>query len=307
MCGAGGWRLAADAAVGAAAGRHRPAVQLVERGLEGVHSQHVPAAAGERGRCAGAFSWRSADGVEQRQVRRAQHDHRDGELQRPVERVLDAVLQCVAVPDGARRGARQGPPAGRHSGHARSGTSSACRRSAPVTGRCARFSRARATATRSTPSWRPIRCTPPPPATARRSTRRWPTTRRSPRSPRTAKRRFSSAIRRCRRLPTRAPRRRGDELLQHLGISATPYNANGLGTLNFYRRAQSGNFKLWGASGADGDSHLEHLRYIGEFFKELPLAKEIPEPSTLLLAVGRRRMSAVVEPPPLRSVYPRDR
>ncbi len=76
----------------------------------------------------------------------------------------------------------------------------------------------------------------------------------------------------------------GNELLQHLGLSATPYNANGLGTLNFYRRAQSGNFKLWGASGIDGDAHLEHLRYIGEFLKELPLAKHIPEPSTLLLA-----------------------
>lgn len=72
----------------------------------------------------------------------------------------------------------------------------------------------------------------------------------------------------------------GDELMQHLGVSASAYNVNGLGTLNFYRRAQSGNFKLWGALGTDGDSHLEHLRYIGEFYKQLPLAKEIPE-STL--------------------------
>ena len=75
-------------------------------------------------------------------------------------------------------------------------------------------------------------------------------------------------------------RRRGNELLQHLGITATTANTNGLGTLHFYRRAQSGNFKLWGASGSDGDAHLEHLRYIGEFFEELPLAKQIPEPST---------------------------
>jgi hypothetical protein len=92
----------------------------------------------------------------------------------------------------------------------------------------------------------------------------------------------------------------GDELLQHLGLTATPANANGLGTLHFYRRAESGNFKLWGASGADGDAHLEHLRYIGEFFKELPLAKQIPEPSSLGLAslaflsltLRRRRLSA---------------
>jgi hypothetical protein len=92
----------------------------------------------------------------------------------------------------------------------------------------------------------------------------------------------------------------GDELLQHLGLTATPANANGLGTLHFYRRAESGNFKLWGASGADGDAHLEHLRYIGEFFKQLPLAKQIPEPSSLglaalaflTLAMRRRRLSS---------------
>ncbi len=75
----------------------------------------------------------------------------------------------------------------------------------------------------------------------------------------------------------------GDELLQTLGVTATTYNANGLGTLNFYRQAHIGNFHLWGALGTDGDSHLEHLRYIGEFLEELPLAKQTPEPSTLAL------------------------
>ncbi len=65
----------------------------------------------------------------------------------------------------------------------------------------------------------------------------------------------------------------GDELLQHLGVTATAINESGLGTLDFYRSAQEGNFRLWGTLGADGDAHLEHLRYIGEFFKELPLAK----------------------------------
>lgn len=79
----------------------------------------------------------------------------------------------------------------------------------------------------------------------------------------------------------------GDELMQYLGISATPYNVNGLGTLNFYRRAQSGNFQLWGALGIDGDSHLEHLRYIGEFLKQLPLAKAtvVPEPTAMALLI----------------------
>jgi len=65
----------------------------------------------------------------------------------------------------------------------------------------------------------------------------------------------------------------GDELMQSLGIAPSAYNVNGLGTLNFYRTAQTGNFRLWGALGSDGDSHLEHLRYIGEFLKQLPLAK----------------------------------
>jgi hypothetical protein len=68
----------------------------------------------------------------------------------------------------------------------------------------------------------------------------------------------------------------GDELLQHLGITSSAYNVNGLGTLNFYRQAQSGNFRLLGALGADGDSHLEHLRYIGDFLEDLPLAKVPP-------------------------------
>jgi hypothetical protein len=68
----------------------------------------------------------------------------------------------------------------------------------------------------------------------------------------------------------------GDELMQYLGISPTAHAANGLGTLNYYRRAQTGNFRLWGAAGATGDDHLEHLRYIGDFLEELPLAKLIP-------------------------------
>jgi hypothetical protein len=67
-----------------------------------------------------------------------------------------------------------------------------------------------------------------------------------------------------------------NELMQYLGISATNYTANGLGTLNYYRHAQVGNFKLWGAAGATGDDHLEHLRYIGDWLEELPLAKLIP-------------------------------
>jgi hypothetical protein len=65
----------------------------------------------------------------------------------------------------------------------------------------------------------------------------------------------------------------GDELMQSLHITPTATTAVGLGTLEFYRKAQSGNFQLWGATGMDGDSHLEHLRYIGQFLKDMPLAR----------------------------------
>ncbi|MEM9352067.1 MAG: hypothetical protein AAGA92_03560 [Planctomycetota bacterium] len=65
----------------------------------------------------------------------------------------------------------------------------------------------------------------------------------------------------------------GDELLDHLGVLAGPYRKAGLGTLQFYRSAESGKFRLWGATGEDGDAHLAHLRYIAEFFGELPIAR----------------------------------
>ncbi len=68
----------------------------------------------------------------------------------------------------------------------------------------------------------------------------------------------------------------GEELMQFLGISPTAYSANGLGTLNYYRRAQTGNFRLWAQPGATGDDHLEHLRYIGDFLEELPIARLVP-------------------------------
>jgi len=77
-----------------------------------------------------------------------------------------------------------------------------------------------------------------------------------------------------------------DELMQHLAITPTTINSNGLGTLNFYRTAQAGNFKLWGATGSDADAHLEHLRYIGEFLDDMPLATvQAPEPSSCAVLV----------------------
>jgi hypothetical protein len=67
-----------------------------------------------------------------------------------------------------------------------------------------------------------------------------------------------------------------DELMQYLGITPAAYSANGLGTLNYYRKAQAGNFRVWGANGDTADAHSAHLRYIGDFLEELPVAKLIP-------------------------------
>lgn len=66
----------------------------------------------------------------------------------------------------------------------------------------------------------------------------------------------------------------GDELLEHLGLTASPMKKHGLGTLHFYRHAKSGNFQLWGATGDDGEAHLAHLRYLGEFLGHLSLARQ---------------------------------
>jgi hypothetical protein len=67
-----------------------------------------------------------------------------------------------------------------------------------------------------------------------------------------------------------------DELMQYLNISPTNYSAAGLGTLSYYRKAQAGNFRMWGANGDTADDHSAHLRYIGDFFEELPIAKLVP-------------------------------
>ena len=53
------------------------------------------------------------------------------------------------------------------------------------------------------------------------------------------------------------------------------------------------------ALGTDGDSHLEHLRYIGDYLRELPIA-HTPEPTAAacvallapLVLARRRRMAA---------------
>jgi hypothetical protein len=73
-----------------------------------------------------------------------------------------------------------------------------------------------------------------------------------------------------------------DDLMAWVGTSPVADNSQGLGELDFYRYAKKGNFVVHGALGTDGDSHLEHLRYMGQFLQELPLAV-VPEPTMGLL------------------------
>lgn len=61
----------------------------------------------------------------------------------------------------------------------------------------------------------------------------------------------------------------GDELLQHLQLTPTATQATGLGPLRFYRKAERGRFELWGSPGTDGESHMNHLRYLGEWLDDL--------------------------------------
>jgi hypothetical protein len=84
-----------------------------------------------------------------------------------------------------------------------------------------------------------------------------------------------------------------DDILTSIGVSASPYNVTGVGSLQFYRHADSGNFTMFGALGADAPAHSKHLQYSGQFFDLLPLSS-VPEPSTaaivlLLTPVALRR------------------
>lgn len=62
-----------------------------------------------------------------------------------------------------------------------------------------------------------------------------------------------------------------DELLDHLDLTPTPTSETGLGPLRYYRKAERGGFKLWGARGADGEGHLNHLRYLGEWLDDVDM------------------------------------
>ncbi|MEM6749557.1 MAG: dockerin type I domain-containing protein, partial [Planctomycetota bacterium] len=70
-----------------------------------------------------------------------------------------------------------------------------------------------------------------------------------------------------------------DDLMQHVGVAPQAIQQDGLGTLSLYRKAELGGFAVWGATGADGDAHLEHLRYIGEWLDDLPVDRAEPAPA----------------------------
>jgi len=61
-----------------------------------------------------------------------------------------------------------------------------------------------------------------------------------------------------------------DDLMQHVGISPTATSESGLGTLQFYRKANIGNFNVWGATGADAPAHSKHLQYMAEWLTDMP-------------------------------------
>ncbi|WP_428388466.1 hypothetical protein [Mucisphaera sp.] len=69
-----------------------------------------------------------------------------------------------------------------------------------------------------------------------------------------------------------------DDLMAYVGAVPTPTSETGLGSLSFYRKAEAGNFSVWGAQGADGDAHLEHLRYMGEWLDDLPVDRLSTDP-----------------------------
>jgi hypothetical protein len=64
-----------------------------------------------------------------------------------------------------------------------------------------------------------------------------------------------------------------NEILAYLQLTTTPVDLDGLGPLHFFRHAKSGNFELWGEVGDTDDEHWQHLYNIGQFLKDMPLAK----------------------------------
>ncbi len=69
-----------------------------------------------------------------------------------------------------------------------------------------------------------------------------------------------------------------DDLMQHVGVTPFSVNEPGLGTLQFYRKAQIGDFGVWGATGSDAAAHSRHLQYMAQWLGDLPLTNVVVEP-----------------------------
>ena len=71
----------------------------------------------------------------------------------------------------------------------------------------------------------------------------------------------------------------GDELLEHLGLTAEPTDETGRAPLRYYRHANRGGFQFWGARGDDAESHMQHLRRLSEWLDELGLPTASAKPN----------------------------
>jgi hypothetical protein len=84
-----------------------------------------------------------------------------------------------------------------------------------------------------------------------------------------------------------------DDLLAWTGVTPSAYNVTGLGGLQFYRRAQAGEFEMFGALGDDATAHSKHLQNIGQFLDDLPLAL-VPEPTTAMMTLTALAGTALI-------------
>jgi hypothetical protein len=85
-----------------------------------------------------------------------------------------------------------------------------------------------------------------------------------------------------------------DDILSFIGVAPTATSEIGAGGVQYYRKAAAGNFKMYGATGSDGTSHLLHLQQSSQWLTQLPIS-HVPEPSMILVlptvvcAMARRR------------------
>ncbi len=93
-----------------------------------------------------------------------------------------------------------------------------------------------------------------------------------------------------------------DDLMAFSGVAPGAFNGTGLGSMQFYRKAQAGKLSFYGATGADATAHSKHLQNIGQFLDDMPLST-LPEPgaggmlATIGVIVGRTTLVRRRKPP----------